>query len=216
MKRKETTILFVLLTCAGLSSCLHVGMMGTGDAHHAGARHEMVGDTVVEKEVTVGNVRAIASFPSFKLGERVTLTLRLLEARTAAPISGAQVYLHVQYAHRASHDDHGEGPPRTKERDYDIDIGEQVMESSEPGVYAVNYASEQAGDHTLMFHVTGIGDRRHDPEITVGATRTLLEERHGHQSGMMGGTGTTTYVIIGAAVMGAFMVAMLAVRGGLF
>lgn len=190
--------------------------MGTGDDQHSGARHEMVGDTVVEKEVTVGDVRAIAIFPSLKLGEGVTLTLRLMDVRTAAQISGAEVYLHAQYAHRVSHDEHGEGPPQTKEREHDINIGEQVMESSEPGVYAINYASEQAGDHTLMFHVTGIGDRKLNPEITIEATRTLLGERQGHQGGLTGGTSTTTYVIIGAVVMGAFMVAMLAVRGGMF
>ena len=67
-----------------------------------------------------------------------------------------------------------------------------------------------------MFHITAIGDRKLEPEITLEATRTLSGESHEHQSGMMGGTSTTTYVIIGAAVMGAIMIAMVAARGGMF
>jgi hypothetical protein len=207
------------LLLAGMlfSSCMHVGMMGAGDGHHSGAAHEMTTDPVLEKEVTVGDVKAIGHFPALKFGEDVTLTLRLMDARTAAPISGAQVYLHAQYAHRVTpHDDHAESSPQKKEQEHDINIDQEVTESATPGVYTIPYGSSQTGEHTLMFHITTIGDRRLEPEITVETTRTLSGENHEHQSGMMGGTNTTTYLIIGAAIMGAIMIAMLAARGGMF
>ena len=74
--------LFVLLSSVGLSSCMHLGMMGTGDGHHSGAAHEMTAEPVLEKEVMVGDLRAVATFPPLKIGEDVTLTLRLMDART--------------------------------------------------------------------------------------------------------------------------------------
>jgi len=196
---------------------MHVGMMGTGDGDRSGTRNGMTSEPVLEKEVTVGDMRAVATFPPLNFGEDVTLTLRLMNARTSTPISSAQVYLHAQYAHRLSRDhDHDQSSSQRKEREHDINIDQEVTESSTPGVYTIPYGSFQPGEHTLMFHISAIGDRRLDPEITVEATRTVPAEGHDHQSGMMGGTSTTTYVIIGAAVMGAMMIAMLAARGGMF
>ena len=199
---------------------MHVGMMGTGDGHHSGAAHEMTTDPVLEKEVTVEDVRAIAIFPALKFGEDVTLTLRLMDARTSQPISGAKVYLHAQYAHKLDanepHDHSGANRSGRPESEHDVNIDQEVEESREPGVYSIPYGSSQPGEHRLMFHISAIGDRKLEPEITLEATRTLSGESHEHQSGMMGGTSTTTYVIIGAAVMGAVMIAMLAARGGMF
>jgi hypothetical protein len=218
--------LIVLLSCFGLSSCMHVGMMGTSDSHHSGAAHEMTTQPVLEKEVIVGDVKAIALFPPLDLGEGVLLTLRLTDVRTGRPLTGATVFLHAAYVHdpatehadpspSANHQTQGHGLIRT-EAGHDIDFSQQVDESSDPGVYTISYGSHQLGNHTLMFHITAIGDRRLDPEITLEATRTVPAEGHDHQGGMMGGTGTTTYLIIGVAVMGAIMVAMLAARGGMF
>jgi hypothetical protein len=216
----------VLLSCVGLSSCMHVGMMGTGNGHHSGGAHEMTTDPVLEKEVIVGDVKAIALFPPLELGKEALLTLRLVEVNTGRPLTGATVSLHAAYVHdpATEHADpsaranpHAEihGSER-KESSHAIDFNQQVDESPEPGVYTISYGSHQPGDHTLMFHITAIGERKLEPEITVEATKTITGERHEHQSGMMGGTSTTTYVIIGAAIMGAVMIAMLAARGGMF
>ncbi|MBI4535647.1 MAG: hypothetical protein HY708_05165 [Ignavibacteriae bacterium] len=204
----------IILLLAGvlLSSCMHVGMMGTGDGHHSGASHEMTAEPALEKEVTVGDVRAIGLFPPLRFGEDVVLALRLMDARTSAPILGAHVYLHAQYSHRATHHDHAESPSRMNESDHDINIDQEVTGSPTAGVYSISYCSSQPGEHTLMFHITAIGDRKLDPEIVVEARRTLPSESHGKQHGMMGGTSATTYVVIGAAVMGAMMVAMIVAR----
>jgi hypothetical protein len=212
-----TKIALLMISGMLLSSCMHVGMMGAGAGHPSGAAHEMTADPLLEKEVIVGNVRAIALYPALKFGEDVTLSLRLMDAGTTAPISSAQVHFHAQCAHRVTPpDDHAESLPQQMEQEHDINIDQEVRESATPGLYTIPYGSSQTGKHMLMFHITAIGDRTLEPEITVEATRTIPAEGHDHQSGMMSGTSTSTYVIIGATVMGALMIAMLAARARMF
>lgn len=202
------------------SSCMHLGMMGAGDGHHSGGTQEMTTDPVLEKEVIVGDVRAIAIFPALKFGEDVTLTLRLMDARTSQPISGAKVYLHAQYAHKLDanepHNHSGANRSGRPESEHDVNIDQEVEESREPGVYSIPYGSSQPGEHTLMFHIAAIGDRKFEPEIVIEAKRMLAPQSHEHSGGMMGMSSTTTYIVVGAVVMGAIMIAMLAARGGMF
>lgn len=210
---------FIVLSLAPVvfSSCMHVGMMGNGGDHHSSAGPETAGDPVLEKEIIVGDVRARALFPPIEVGSDVILTLKLMDTMTAAPISGAQVYLHVEYMHRPTpHDDHRESSSQREEGDHYFNIDQEVKESTTLGVYTIPYGSSQPGEHTLMFHITAIGSRALDPEITVEATRTISGESHKDQDGAMGGTNTTTYVIIGAAFMGAIMIAMIATHSGMF
>lgn len=94
--------------------------------------------------------------------------------------------------------------------------GEEVAERATPGVYTITYKSFQRGEHTLVFHISAIGDRKLDPEITLEATRTISGDLHKHGSDMKGSTSTITYVIIGAAAMAAMMFAMLVVSGRMF
>lgn len=202
------------------SSCMHAGMMGTGEGHHSGASLERAGDHVLEKEVIVGDVRALALFPPLRRGEDVMLTLRLVDANTGTAISGAQVFFHAQYTHtidrNETHDHSGAKSTGRPESAHDIHIEQEVEESRETGVYSLPYGSSQPGNHTLMFHITAIGERRLDPEITVEATRRVPAEGHDHQRGMMGDTSMSTYVIVGAAAMAVMMIVMLAGRGGMF
>jgi len=208
----------LLLASMLFSSCMHVGMMGNGDGHHSGITNEMSTGIVLEKEVIVADVRAIAVFPPLNLGKETLLTLHLVDVKTGRPLTGATVFLHAAYVHDPATEHHqteSHEQVRT-EAGHDIDFNQQVGESSEPGVYTISYGSHQPGNHTLMFHITAIGDRRLEPEINLEATRTLSGERHQHQRTIMGGTSTTTFVIIGAAAMGAAMIAMLVARGGMF
>ncbi|MEW6509829.1 MAG: hypothetical protein AB1428_02590 [Bacteroidota bacterium] len=209
--------LLLLLSSFSLYSCMHLGMMGTGDTHHSGGAAEMLNDPALEKEVTVGNVKAIALFPPLKSGEEVTLTLRLMDAETAAPISGAQVTLHAAYKHRLPGDGAPDDSTRQGQRgEHDIHLERDVPESATPGLYAITYGSSQTGEHVLMFHIRAIGKRQLEPEMTIEATRTIPAAIHTHQSGMMHETTTTTYVVVGAVVMGIVMIALMAGRTGMF
>ena len=206
----------MIVIFAGLifSSCMHVGMMGTGDDHHVGAGHEMTSDSVLEKEVVMGEMRATAVFPPLELGTDAVLTLRLMDARTGAPISGAQVYFHVQHVHHVNqHDAAAESPSQMKEQEHDGDTNQEVPESTTPGVYTIPFGSSHAGEYTLIFTVTAIGDRMLEPEMRLEAIRTVSGESNEHHASMMGGSNTTTFLIIGGVVMGAMMVVMLVALG---
>jgi hypothetical protein len=214
----------LILPLSGIvfSSCMHMGMpmMHRGDDHQPGM------ESVLEKEVIAGDVKAVAVFPPLEPGKDVLLTLRLVDAKTEQPISGATVYLHAQYFHKLdSHEGHEKptthehsdsGRSQRIEREHDIHIDEDVQESGERGVYSISYGSSHPGEHTLMIHITAIGDRKLDPEITIEAKRTLADQPHEHGGGMMGMSSTASYVVVGAAVMGAMMVAMLVARDRMF
>ncbi len=212
--------LIVVLSGLIFSSCMHVGMIGTGGNHHSGTTNEMTAETALEKEVIVGDVKATATFPTLQMDTDVVLRLRLVDRQTSQPIPAAKVYFHAQYAHKletnSSHD-HSDANRNTRpESEYDVNIDRPVEESRDPGVYSIPYGSTQPGEHTLMFHIAAIGDRKFEPEIVIEAKRMLAQQSHEHSGGMMGMSSTTTYIVVGVVVMGAMMAAMLLSRGGMF
>lgn len=212
--------LIVVLSGLLFSSCMHVGMMGSGGGHHSGTTNEMTTEPVLEKEAIVGNIEATATFPPLQMDNDVVVSLRLVDAKTLQPISRAEVYFHAQYAHKldpnSSHD-HSDANRNTRpEREYDVNIDRPVEESRNPGTYSISYGSTQPGEHTLMFHIAAIGDRKFEPEIVIEAKRMLAQQSHEHSGGMMGMSSTTTYIVVGVVVMGAMMAAMLLSPGGMF
>ncbi len=202
---------YIILLLLGIvfSSCMHVGMMGSGDAHHSGTSPTT--ESVLVKETTFGDIKAVATFTPLQMDEDVVQSLKLMDARTSQPISGAKVYFHALYMHTvesaASHN-HPQSN-RRPESEHEINIDQVAKESNEAGVYSIPYGSSQLGEHTLMFHIAAIGDRQFDPELVIEATRTLAPQSHEHSGGMMGMSGTTTYIVLGAVVMSAMMVLML-------
>ena len=184
--------LILLLSGILFSSCMHMGM----PMMHDDVEHQSRMESVLEKEVTVGDVKAIAIFPPLEPEKDVLLTLRLVDAKTGQPISGAMVYLHAQYFHKLdSHQRHekpmtqgdsSSGHSQRIEREHDVHIDQDVEESGERGMYSISYGSSQPGEHTLTFHITAIGDRKLEPEITIEAKRTLADQAHEHDGGMMG------------------------------
>jgi hypothetical protein len=180
----------------------------------------MTAEPVLEKEVIVGDIKATATFPPLQMDNDVVVSLRLVDARTSQPISGAKVYLHARYAHKLdaneSHDHSGANRSGRPESEHDVNIDQEVKETREPGVYSIPYGSSQPGEHTLMFHIAAVGDRKFEPEIVIEAKRMLAPQSHEHSGVMMGMGSTTTYIVVGAVVMGAIMAAMLLSRGGMF
>jgi len=200
------TLLLILFSLS-ITSCMHFGMMGVGNSHHAGKMGMMMTRDVFNKEVTTGNVRGIAIFPNLEYGKDVTLTLKLIDATTSTPISDAQVYFEAQYVDPVAPDNYSEPPYHTEQ---------PVPESNVSGVYTTAYGTVQPGDHRLMFHITAIGGDELDPEIVLETTRVLSSEGQEHHGSMMNGTSATTAMIIGGATMGVMMIAMLVGGHGMF
>lgn len=201
-----------------LPSCMHVGMMGIDGGHHSGSSNEAPAESILEKEIVVGDIRAIATFPPLEMDTDVVVRLRLVHTTTSAPVSDATVYFHAVYLHApeatAPHN-HGSGVHQPK-GSQEINIDQEVKESSEAGVYAIPYSSSVPGEHTLMFHIAALGDRKFAPELVIEAKRTMLPKSPDQSTGMKEMSGTATYLVIGGVVMTAAMVAMLAARGHLF
>jgi hypothetical protein len=189
-----------------LSSCMHMGM----PLMHGDGESQSIRDPVLQKDVTIGGVRAVATFPQLELGKEAIFTIRLLNAGTSEPISGAEVYLHAEYAHIVDSLSHSDEKP------HQISVDQEAEEGSERGTYSVTFGSSQAGVHRFMFHITAVDGQPLRQDLVIEGTRTLAGTSHDHTNGAMSGTSTVTLVIVGAVVMGAMMAAMLLTRGSIF
>jgi hypothetical protein len=213
-------IVILILSSVLFSSCMHLGMMGTGTGHQSSA------ESVLEKEVTMGDIRAAAIFPVISIGDEALFTLRLVDTRTGQPISGAQVSFHAEYlhqneghetsGHQQMHNNADSITTRRPHQEHDINLDVEVNESASAGTYSTQFTPSQSGEHRVMFHIRSVGGRKLEPEIVVEAARTVAAEMSGHGSGMHGMGGTTPYVIIGAVAMGAMMIAIWVAGGRMF
>jgi hypothetical protein len=210
-------IIFLIILSVALTSCMHLGMMGTH------GEQQKPPQSLLEKEVVVGNIRATGSFPALKRGEEAVLSLRLVDRATGNPLSGATVSFHAEYIHQPDqhnmgHMQHGDSTriPR-KEEEHAISFDREVPESSTPGMYSVQFTPSQSGKHQLMFHISEIDREKLESEIIVEVERDVADSHRQHSSGMMHGFGgASDYLLIGGAIMGAMMVIIWATGGRMF
>ncbi len=204
----KTVIL--ILSSVLFSSCMHLGVMGTGTGHQSSA------ESVLEKEVTMGDIRAAAIFPVMSIGEEALFTLRLVDIKSGRSISGAQVSFHAEYLHQnEEHETPGHQQMHNKvdsiitrrpQQEHDISLDAEINESAVRGTYLAQFTPSQSGKHRMMFHIRPVGDLKRDQEIIIEATRTVPEKMSGHGGGLHGMGGASPYVMIGAALMGAMMI----------
>ncbi|MGC8896968.1 MAG: hypothetical protein ACP5ON_01840 [Bacteroidota bacterium] len=205
-------VTYLLSASLVFSSCMHLGtpMM------HGDISHQSKNQPALEKEVVVGNVKAVATFPPIVAGKQAILTLRVFDAATGEPISGAQVWFHDEYLHKSEtkmmHDDvimRNESDTGHGAVEHDINFQSVVKETSTPGEYSYAYTTSQPGVHKLMFHVTPAGVGELEQELVIEAVRTVHSYEESHH-GIFGWAGqTTTYIIVGTVIMGAMMILVL-------
>lgn len=218
---KTITLLSIALV---LSSCMHVGMMGAHGEDQSG-KHQITAEAVLEKEVTSGEIKATAIFPPLQIGKQAVFTLKLSDIKSTQPIPGAQVSFHLTYLHNAeghgghdAHMMHGEMDSKSARpnTDHAVNFDQEIRESSQPGLYTVVFTASQSGEHKLMFHVSAIGDKTLNPELIIEATRNVASSDTNHDGMMQGMGGASDYVIVGAVLMGAMMLAVWAAGGRMF
>lgn len=203
-----------------LSSCMHLGMMGTHGDNQSGD-HQTASEPVHEKEVSFGDVKATATFPPLQVGKEGIFTLRLVDKTTGQPVSDAQVSFHTSFLHAAEKRHissmHGESDSSQVllSPEHDMNFDQEVEERANSGVYVVGFAPSQAGEYKTLFHIGALGEQRLEPEVILEATRHVVSSEESHGSMIMNSKGgMTDYVIIGGIVMGAVMIAFWAARGG--
>lgn len=204
----------VLLILLGLlfTSCMHTAMV----SDHATLQSNT--ELALQKEITTGNIKTIATFPPMEYGKETVFLLELSDTKTSQPISGAKVFGHIQYVHKEDRFKHDHDSSRVEkaEIEHDLNWNQQVEETREPGVYSFSYKCYQTGEHRIIFHVTGIGEQLLDKDIVIEAIRMIFPETRSHEGGMHGIGSDSTYLIIGTLAMSVMMMGMLLVRGGMF
>jgi hypothetical protein len=197
-------------------------MLGT-DGHGSQAEGHSAAEATLEKEVTVGELKATTVFPAIEIGKDAVFTLKLANSNTGEPIRRAKVYSHVEFEHSAD-THHGmnhmammdSSSAMKKEEKHGNDSQQEVAESSTPGTYSFSLKPHQTGIHTITFHITEVDGQLLSPTLVIEANRNVAEEGDQHHGGMMGMGSSTTYVVIGTAVMATMMITMWLVRGSIF
>lgn len=202
------------------TSCMHVGMMGTGTDHQSNF------ESVLEKEITVGDTRATAIFPPLETGKETLFTLKLVDKRTGHTISGAKVSFHAEYLHSNNeHKMHGTHMKHSKadstmshrmEQEYNMSHDLKVNENTADETYSLRFKPSQPGEHRLAFHVSAIGDMTLNPVLVIESTRVVMNKDDSHSAGMHGLSSWGTYGIIAGITMGAMMVWLWASGGRMF
>lgn len=193
------------------TSCMHMGMPMMENGHQG---HQA--EPVLEKEISSGDVKAVATFPPMQAGREEVFTLKLTNKVSREPVTGAQVYFHVALLPHDESTTHSGTSPHNESTD-DVDGARDATQSpDDPGVYTVTYGSPEVGNRNFAFHVTSVDGQRLDPELVVEAKRVIREGSRDDQEGMMmqSHRSTSTYMIVGGVLMAAMMSAML-IRGGM-
>lgn len=203
-----------LLVCTCMSlipSCMHVGMMQT---EHGDSQQRTHSTTTVEKEVIIGDLRAIATFPSLTIDNEAVVTLKL--SRGDTPLSLARGYLRTQYtsdktgSHDKNHLEIYDDDPSVKDENT-----HPFKETDTPGQYIVSCQMPRAGEIMLAIHITAIGDSILQPNVVIETTQSVSQKPPHPTHAKSTASTLTTYTIIGTVLMGAMMISMLLVRGSL-
>jgi hypothetical protein len=186
----------LLLTIITLfSGCMHSMMMG---GHEESQSQTII---VLEKEVTAGNIKAVATIPPFQMEKEVTISVTLLDKETSSPVSGAEVVGHFMPKGTMNNNAHQHEGIEIKAKD------------GEDGYYTLAFTPAHADEYSIHIQVRTVQGRPLEQPITIEATREVSEMNHG---GMHDSGSSSSMYIIGGIVMITMMVGMLFWRGGMF
>lgn len=210
MNKKNSRLVPLALFCFSVvifPSCMHTMMSGHGDSSHKPDTA-----TALEKEVTSGDLKAIASFPPLEEGRKARLSLRLSSSAASSPISHARVFAYVQQP-VASGDERSMHDHSTHAASVDtFDVAEQEQR----GLYEFTYTPHHAGNYAVTFEILEIESKAINPPMRISSERAVSTQHSSHEGGMHGSGNATVPALIGVAVMGAMMVAMLIAGGRMF
>ncbi|MBI5463773.1 MAG: hypothetical protein HY966_02315 [Ignavibacteriales bacterium] len=194
----------ILLSAFILSSCMGAMMLGTG-GHGSQAEGHSATEATLEKEVTVGELKATAIFPAIEIGKEAVFTLKLSNSKTGEPIRRAKVYSHVEFEHSPDahqgtmmeemHNMHGAkdtsmsmhgkmdhstmedtSHAMKKEEQHGIEFQQEVVASSTPGTYSFSLKPHQSGIHTITFNITEVDGQPLSPPLLIEAKRNVAKE----------------------------------------
>ncbi|TAK62681.1 MAG: hypothetical protein EPO24_04775 [Bacteroidetes bacterium] len=173
-------------------------MMNSHEEHQTGTT------IIQEKEVTVENIRAVASFPPFEINKETAITVKVSDKETGTSVSGAEIVA------RASFQDH------TSHETQQLQSSEYKATEHESGTYMFSFTPASEGECTVAIRVLAIQERSLTQPIVIETTRDVgMGNQNSHQGGMHNSGGASTMLIIGGVLMGAMMLGMLVWNGGM-
>ncbi len=188
----------IILSGVLFTGCMHSMMMGG----HGESQSETI--VVLEKEVTAGNIKAVATIPPFLMDKEILITILLSDKETSSPVSGAEIFGH--FVPKGIMDEN------TNEHE----AKEIKAREGEDGLYTLSFTPVHADEFSIHIQVRTIQGRTPEQPIVIEATREVSGMNHNGHGGMHdSGSSSSTY-IIGGVIMVTMMVGMLLWRGGMF
>jgi hypothetical protein len=186
--------------------------------------------TVLEKEAFSESLKAVAFFPPLMAGDESRIAVKLTDLKSGKPVPRARISVRVQFPRDSTHENHaGGGMMMMHQMDstqahampvnQNAEAGIPVVESTETGTYYAYFTTAQNGVCKFIVTISSVEGYALEQPLIIEGTRAVIPmgEGHGGMGGMhgMGGSGST-WLIIGAAVMGAMMIVSWGIRGGMF
>jgi hypothetical protein len=198
---KRSAMLFALsVVLLFLNGCM-MWMHGDRSREHGG-RGTAQGQTFV-KETRHDNIKISAEVPPLWAGEEASLTLRIEDALSGKPISGAAVDIVVRRAERAEHAGTQHGAESAEKT-----VHGKAAEGAEKGVYVFNQKFAEPGWYEITFTITGLQKQG----AAVPVSHTVKKEvipAHEPEGKDHGKTGGKSMLLIGGAMMVVMMVAIM-------
>jgi hypothetical protein len=200
---KRITLLFIMLATAilPLSGCM-MWMHGDMSREH-GARGTAQGQTFV-KESRHDNIKISAEVPPLWVGKEASLTLRVEDALSGKPISGAAVDIVViRRAERAEHAGAQHGAESAEKT-----VQGKAAEGAEKGVYVFNQKFAEPGWYEITFTITGLQEKGVATPISLTVKKEAIPA-HEPEGKDHGKTGGKSMLLIGGAMMVVMMLAIM-------
>jgi hypothetical protein len=215
---KETFMqrFMLFLAFALFPGCMHLGMLG---GSHSDSPHQ----TILEKETITSSLKTVALFPSLVKGDESRVVVKLTDRKSGQPVPKAHFSIRVVSMRDSENESHGgmmmmqhqmdTSQTHTMQMNHDIDIEIPVSESSEIGTYNAYFTPLQTGSYKFVVTMVSVEGYTLEDTIVIEGTRMVMPTESSHEGmhGDMGGS-NSTWLIVGAAAMGAMMIVIMATR----
>lgn len=201
MKNMQSAVSFFVITLLSLtfSSCMHAVMMGG----HEG--HEGMESTTITKEVSSGDYTLAVTIPPMEANREVTISITL-KSKDGVPDSATIHFMIMKSEMGGATSGHDHGSKGDSEEFKPIHQTVSIIN----GTASVAHTPTSIGQFSLSVE-TVVDSVALSTELNF-----MVHEKKGQgMMGMMGMGADWDYPILGVLAMGAMMITMWAVRGGI-
>ncbi len=176
----KTILLLISISTILFSGCMHTMMMGS----HGESQTQTI--VVQEKEVTVGEIKAGATFPPLELEKEGIVTVRLSNSKTKLPIEKGMLIANFTLQH-----DGEMNHESTMQMNNEIPGKE-----NKSGEYTFSFTPSQAGNYAVSVKISSIQGRTLEQPILIETTQEIVGGDHSEHGGGMSGSGGSSSMYI--------------------